>query len=76
MLSKLSRYTSNPSDGHWTILLRVLDYVSHTKEYALRYGQIHLYLKDIGMLIGLQILRNQNQLEGGWIGENANQCTI
>ena len=38
-VSKLSRYTSNPSDDHWTVLLRVLDYVSHTKEYALRYGQ-------------------------------------
>jgi len=38
-ISKLSRYTSNPSDDHWTALLRVLDYVSHTKEYAMRYGQ-------------------------------------
>ena len=38
-ISKLSRYTSNPSDDHWTTLLRVLVYVSHTKEYALRYGQ-------------------------------------
>jgi len=36
---KLSRYTSNPSDDHWTTPLRVLGYVSHTKEYALRYGQ-------------------------------------
>ena len=38
-VSKLSRYTSNPSDQHWTALLRVLGYVLHTKEYALRYGQ-------------------------------------
>jgi len=38
-VSKLSRYTSNPSDNHWTALLRVLGYVSHTKEYVLRYGQ-------------------------------------
>ena len=38
-VSKLGRYTSNPSDQHWTALLRVLGYVSHTKEYALRYGQ-------------------------------------
>ena len=36
---KLSRYPSNPSDDHWTTLLHVLDYVSHTKKYALRYGQ-------------------------------------
>ena len=38
-VSKLSRYTSNPNDAHWTALLRVLGYVSHTKEYALRYGK-------------------------------------
>ena len=39
IVSKLSRYTSTPSDDHWTALLWVLDYVSHTNEYALRYGQ-------------------------------------
>jgi len=39
VVSKLSRYTSNPSDDHWTALLRVLGYVSHTKECALRYEQ-------------------------------------
>ena len=59
VVSKLSRYTSNPSDQHWTALLRVLGYVLHTKEYALRYGQ---YPPVLVMLIGLQILRNQNQL--------------
>ena len=39
VVSKLSRYTSNPNDDHQIALLRVLDYVSHIKEYALRYGQ-------------------------------------
>jgi len=39
VVSKLSRYTSNPSNDHWTVLLRVLGYVSHTKEYALWYEQ-------------------------------------
>ena len=39
IVSKLSRYTSNPSDEHWTALLRVLGYLSHAKEYALRYRQ-------------------------------------
>ena len=38
-VSKLRRYTSNPSDDHWTSLLRVLGYVSHTEEYVLRYKQ-------------------------------------
>ena len=39
VVSKLSKYTNNPSDDHWTDLLRVLGYVSHIKKYALRYGQ-------------------------------------
>ena len=38
-VSKLSRYISNPRNDYWTVLLRVLGYVSHTKKYALRYGQ-------------------------------------
>jgi len=38
-VSKLSRYTSNPSDDHWTALLWVFGCVLYTKEYALRYGQ-------------------------------------
>jgi len=38
-VSKLRRYTSNPSDDHYTALLRVLGYVSHTKKYALIDGQ-------------------------------------
>ena len=37
VVSKLSKYTSNPSDVHWTALLRVVDYLKNTKEYALRY---------------------------------------
>jgi len=36
-VSKLSRYTSNPSDDHWHALLRVVGYLKNTKEYVLRY---------------------------------------
>ena len=43
-VSKLSRYTSNPSDDHWTTLLRVVGYVSNTKKYALKYG---MYLPNL-----------------------------
>jgi len=35
-ISKLSRYTSNPSDDHWTAQLLVVGYVSKTREYAMR----------------------------------------
>ena len=36
-VNKLSRYTSNPNDDHWTALLRVVGYMYKTREYALRY---------------------------------------
>jgi len=36
-VSRLSGYTSNPNDDHWTALPRVVGYVSKTKEYALKY---------------------------------------
>ena len=47
-VSKFSRYTSNPSDDHCTRLLWVLGYASHTKEYALRYGQYPPILEGYG----------------------------
>jgi len=36
-VSKLSKYTSNPNDDHWTALLRVEGYLKNTKEHALKY---------------------------------------
>jgi len=37
VVSKLSRYTSNHNDDHWTTLLRLIGYVSKIREYALKY---------------------------------------
>jgi len=77
VISKLSRYTSNLSDDHWTTLLWVVDYAFNTKKYALRYEQYPLYLKGTTTQIELQILRNRNQLadtylllETRWYHEN------
>ena len=36
-ISELTRYISNPNDDHWTALLRVVGYITKTREYALRY---------------------------------------
>ena len=35
-VSKLSRYTSDPSDDHQTALLRVVGYISKIRKYVLR----------------------------------------
>ena len=36
-VSKLSRYTSNPNDGHWKGIIRVLRYLRYTHDYGLHY---------------------------------------
>ena len=36
-VSRLSRYTSNPSESHWRSLTRLLRYIRYTREYGLHY---------------------------------------
>ena len=36
-ISKLSRYTSNPNDDDWKIIIRVLRYLRYTRNYGLHY---------------------------------------
>ena len=38
-VSRLSRYTSNPSSEHWKAMTRLLRYVRYTRNYGLHYGQ-------------------------------------
>ncbi|KAJ9535728.1 hypothetical protein OSB04_un001120 [Centaurea solstitialis] len=38
-VSKLSRYTSNPSVEHWKSITRLLRYLRYTREYGLHYGR-------------------------------------
>ena len=36
-ISRLSRYTSNPSANHWKAIVRVLRYLRYTRNYGLHY---------------------------------------
>ncbi|KAJ0754654.1 putative RNA-directed DNA polymerase [Helianthus annuus] len=36
-VSRLSRYTSNPSEDHWKAITRVLRYIRYTRDYGLHY---------------------------------------
>ncbi|PKI65479.1 hypothetical protein CRG98_014137 [Punica granatum] len=36
-ISRLSRYTSNPSRDHWKAIVRVLKYLRYTRDYGLHY---------------------------------------
>ena len=38
-VSKLSRYTSNPSPDHWKAIFRVLRYLKYTQNYELHYSK-------------------------------------
>ena len=38
-VSRLSRYTSNPSSDHWKGMTRLLRYLRYTRNYGLHYGQ-------------------------------------
>ncbi|XP_047314621.1 secreted RxLR effector protein 161-like [Impatiens glandulifera] len=36
-VSKLSRYTSNPSNNHWKVIVRLFRYLRNTRDYGLHY---------------------------------------
>ncbi|KAD6118818.1 hypothetical protein E3N88_10089 [Mikania micrantha] len=38
-VSRLSRYTSNPSSEHWKSMIRLLRYLRYTRNYGLHYGR-------------------------------------
>ena len=38
----VSRYQSNPSPGHWTVVKRILKYLRRTRDYMLIYGSDEL----------------------------------
>ncbi|GJT04731.1 hypothetical protein Tco_0839193 [Tanacetum coccineum] len=39
VVSRLSRYTSNPSDAHWKAMTRVLHYLRYNHDYRLHYDR-------------------------------------
>nr|GEZ14757.1 cytochrome 89A2 [Tanacetum cinerariifolium] len=44
-ISKLSRYTSNPSDAHWKAMTRVLHYLRYSPDYELHYDRYPAVIK-------------------------------
>ena len=39
VVSRLSRYTRNPSAEHWKSITRLLRYLRYTRNYGLHYGR-------------------------------------
>ena len=46
VVSKLSRYTSNPSSDHWKTIGRVLRYLKYTQNYGLHYSKYPAVLEE------------------------------
>ncbi|KAI3728566.1 hypothetical protein L6452_17204 [Arctium lappa] len=44
-VSRLSRYTSNPSLEHWKSITRLLRYLRYTREYGLHYGKYPMVIE-------------------------------
>jgi hypothetical protein len=52
VVSKLSRFTSNPGDDHWRILERVMHYLVGIMNYIIHYSGYPAVLRDTLMQIG------------------------
>jgi len=65
-ISKLSRFTSNPSELHWFAIRRVLKYLKKTINYGLCYGGYPSVLE--GFLDASWIVKDQDHAStSGWI---------
>ena len=65
--SYLSRYTANPTEGHWGLALRVVSYLSHTRSHGLTLGGSRLGPLEMSSTpIGLVVSRHVVPLQVTW----------
>lgn len=50
-VSKVSRFTNNPSLEHWIAIWRVLGYLKKIKKFGLQYTKFSTILGDISKLV-------------------------
>ena len=50
IVNRLSRYTRNPSAGHWKEIVRVLRYLRYTRNYGLYYTRYQAILEFIAFI--------------------------
>jgi len=62
LISKLSRFTSNPSMEHWKAIKKVLKYLRYTLDYRLYYTDYPTILKGYNDTNGYSTLKIQNPL--------------
>ena len=57
-VSKLSRYTSNPNDDHWKGIIRVLRFLTYTRDYGLHYTRYPTILEGYCDVIWISDAKN------------------
>ena len=66
VVSKLSRFTSNPSVEHWTAIGRVFSYLIKTKDLCLHYSSFSALLEgytDASSILSI----GDNKSTTGWV---------
>ena len=63
-VSKLSRYTSNPSADHWKAITRVLRYLRYTRNYGLHYTQYPAVLEGYTDASWISDIKGSNSTSG------------
>ena len=65
-VTKLSRFTSNPSVEHWKAISRVLSYLKKTKELSLQYSNFHAILEGYTDRSWISSV-GENKSTTGWV---------
>ena len=66
VVSKLSRFTSNPSVEHWKVIDRVLGYLKKTKELGLQYSNFPAILEGYTGASWISSI-GENKSTNGWV---------
>ncbi|KAL2542148.1 Retrovirus-related Pol polyprotein from transposon TNT 1-94 [Abeliophyllum distichum] len=74
-ISKLSRFTSNPSEEHWKAIGRVLGYLKKTKDLGLQYSKFSAILEG---LTDASWISNtgENKSTSGWGIHSWRRCSF
>ena len=63
-VSRLSRYTSNPSVDHWKAIVKVLRYLRYTRNYGLYYTRYPAVLKGYSDVNWISDIKDSNSTSG------------
>ncbi|GJV52481.1 zinc finger, CCHC-type containing protein [Tanacetum coccineum] len=63
-VSRLSRYTSNPSYAHWKAITRVLYYLRYSRDYGLHYDRHHAVIEGYNDAKWISDIKDSRSISG------------